>query len=111
MDGLKFAHNYNLSCVARDVKTGQELFEFKAREFSERENSASFVSGGVASRSQKYQIKTTDKRVKKLRPYANLVDIEGIEYMLTFVKIRKTDLPFAYSWQRGKNDEYILELQ
>lgn len=111
MNELKFAHNYNLSCVAKNMKTGQELFEFKAREFSERESSAGFVSGGVASGSQKYQIKTTDKRVKKLRSYANLVEVEGIEYMLTFVKIRKADLPFAYGWQRGKNDEFVLELQ
>ncbi len=111
MNGLKFAHNYNLNCVAQDAKTGHKLFEFKAREYSERENGAGFVSGGIASGSQKYQIKTIDKSVKRLRPFANLVVVEDVEYMLTFIKIRKADLPFAYVWQRGANDEFILELQ
>ena len=111
MSAVKFADNYNLDCVAIDEKTGLKLFSFKAREFSEKENSASFVSGGIASGSQKYQIKTNEKRVKLLRPYADLVIVEDIRYVLTFVKTRKPDLPFAYDWQRGKNKEYILELQ
>lgn len=111
MNGLKFADNYNLICEAKDVNTGNVLFEFNAREYSERENGASFVAGGIASGSQKYQIKTRDKRVKRLRPFANLVVVEDIEYMLTFVKIRKADMPFAYGWQWGKNNEFVLELQ
>lgn len=111
MDGLKFADNENINCVAKDEATGNVLFSFTAREYSERESGAGFVSGGIASGSQKYQIKTSDKRVKQLKPYANLIVVEDIEYELTFIKKRKADLPFAYAWQRGKRDEYILELQ
>lgn len=111
MNGLKFAHNYNLGCTAVVERTGEKLFEFKAREYSEKENSAGFVSGGIASGSQKYMIKTPDERVKKLIPYENLIEVEGITYMLTLVKTRKADLPFAYDFQRGKNNEYVLELQ
>ncbi len=111
MIGLKFFNDYKQTCLAKDVNTGKTLFQFKAREYSECENGANFVSGGVASGNQKYQIKTNDKRAKKLRPFANLVVVEDVEYMLTFIKIRKADLPFAYVWQRGANDEFILELQ
>lgn len=103
--------NETLHCVAKDKTSGEDLFEFMASEYAPKENSAGYVSGGIASGGQKYQIKTKDARVGKLAPYSNLVAVEGIEYMLVFLKIRKADLPFAYEWQRGQKNEYILELQ
>lgn len=103
--------NETLHCVAKDKTSGEDLFEFMASEYAPKENSAGYVSGGIASGGQKYQIKTKDARVGKLVPYYNTISVEGIEYMLTFLKIRKADLPFAYEWQRGQRMEYVLELQ
>ncbi|MEG1662377.1 MAG: hypothetical protein RR338_00165 [Clostridia bacterium] len=111
MDNLKFLHNYNLNCVATDSETNKVLFGFTAREFSIRENGGGYEAGGIASGSQKYAIKTSDCRVKELKPYANNIVVEGIDYALVFLKIRKNDTPFKAMYQRGKNDEYILELE
>lgn len=111
MDGLKFLHNYDLDCVATKADSGEVLFKFKARELAQREDGAGFVSGGIASGSLKYQIKTNDERIKQLKPFINNIIVEGIDYALVFLKIRKADLPFAYEWQRGIHDEYVLELQ
>ncbi len=111
MNNLRFLHNFNLDCIATDSETGKELFKFKAREYIPRENGGGFEAGGIASGSQKYQIKTNDNRVKTLKPYVDNIFVEGIEYALTFLKIRKADVPWLADYQKGNNDEYILELQ
>ena len=54
-----FYFNYDLKVKIINSATGKTLAEFDAREFSEEINSASVVSGGIASFDQKYAIATS----------------------------------------------------
>ncbi|MBR0189031.1 MAG: hypothetical protein IJQ23_01440 [Clostridia bacterium] len=54
-----FTFNGDLKVRIIDSETGKKIAEFNAREFSEETNSASVVSGGIASFDQKYAIATS----------------------------------------------------
>lgn len=103
-------YKYNLDCTASDFVSGEILFDFPARQYVEKENKANFVSGGIASFSQMTIIATTDSRVSELEPYKSRVSVEGVNHMLTSVKVFKYEIPGGYKSLSGAK-EYILTLE
>lgn len=76
-----FYFNYDLKVRIIDSETGEKLKDFDAREFSEEVNSASIVSGGIASFDQKYAIATS-------------ADVKGIVEAYTCQAIISPDTPY-----------------
>ncbi len=68
--------NYDLKVRIINSATGKTLAAFDAREFSEETNSASVVSGGIASFDQKYAIATSAAVKDLIKAYACQAIIE-----------------------------------
>ena len=71
-----FYFNYDLKVKIINSATGKKLAEFDAREFSEETNSASVVSGGIASYDQKYAIATSAAVKDLIKAYSCQAIIE-----------------------------------
>lgn len=102
-------YHYNLDCVLRSEETNEKLGEFQAREYAEREQSAGFIGGGIASTGQSYRIATLSDVIKRAEEYSCIVEVEGLKYRLVSRKVRILT-PFRGYAHIPKQLEYILEL-